>query len=57
MMAIIVRRPFTDSTASFFYFWAGSEEVKNLKTKSPFVAAVPVDWSMGTSQKAMYSRT
>ena len=57
MMAIIVRRPFTDSTASFFYFWAGSEEVKNLKTKSPFVAAVPVDWSMGTSQKAMDSRT
>jgi hypothetical protein len=56
-MVIIVRRPFTDFTASFLYFWAGSDEVKILKTKSPFVAAVPVDWSMGTSQKDMYSRT
>jgi hypothetical protein len=42
-MAIIVRRPFADSTASFFYPWAGSEEVTVLKTKSPFVAAVPVE--------------
>jgi hypothetical protein len=53
-MVNIVRRPFTDSTASFFYVWARSEEVKILKTISPFVAAVPVDWPMGTSQ---YSRT
>jgi hypothetical protein len=55
-MAITVRRPFADSAASFFRFWAGSEEVKTLKLKSPFEAAAPADWSRETSQKAMYAR-
>eukprot|EP00445_Apocalathium_hangoei_P071162 CAMPEP_0204145320 /NCGR_PEP_ID=MMETSP0361-20130328/21522_1 /ASSEMBLY_ACC=CAM_ASM_000343 /TAXON_ID=268821 /ORGANISM="Scrippsiella Hangoei, Strain SHTV-5" /LENGTH=55 /DNA_ID=CAMNT_0051099319 /DNA_START=149 /DNA_END=316 /DNA_ORIENTATION=+ len=53
MMAIMARRPFANSAANFFCFWAGSEEVKTLKPKSPLAAAVPGDWSCETSQKAM----